>query len=372
MIHRLQRGSLAAMALAFGLTGRAAAQVFCPCDPPPYPGASKVKDAFEDNKLGQWELRCTNQSETGDFVWTYTPVGGPRKVIGRCIFVGGQNRTSIVRGPDGNVAYYIHTCVDGGTDDGQPWDAVMNVFDKEACVKVRLCLNYVGGHWVEDLSGREWLGPDDFAAFPPNDSNGDGVPDEGFKRLTDGLYPFPPPPLLAEFETRTRIKAMPNSGAIHLRWEAEFVTPILQPGDSVFVDSLDPTDVISVDPSFTVLPTTGGVEFRATAVVTPSTNDLLATVVPTGDTSARYFVVENGADAFWNGLFASHPGLALQDLATVTATNFSDLPGSAGSTGFLDLSGLVSVPTLPTAGLALLGLGLAAGFVLIVRRRVRS
>ena len=360
---------LLAAAILLGLPS--AAQLTCPCDPaaPPYPGMPMVKDSWMNLKGGTWDLTCTNASSTGDFVWTYTPAMGVPKVLARCIFVGGQNRTSVVRGDDGNIAYFIHSCLDGGADDGQPWDMIVNVFCKANCTRIRMCLNNVGGTWVEDVTERRITTALDFSLLPTADIDGDSVSDAGFNDLTTDLYPFPPPPLPAEFEARVRLLAINNGLTTDIVWETTETRPSLSLGDAICIDGLVPSDILFVDSAFSVVASTDGVSLVATMDTVPTSDQLVARVSVSGAMQARYVIEEVGADDFWNQVFAN-PAQSLNDFVTLTSPIMADLPGNSGATVTLNLgSGGAAVPAVPIWGLAgLTALVLGAGGFLLRRR----
>ena len=186
--------------LAAGMTAAAAlpafaGTVFCPT-PGGTIGTPVVVDSWNDQKGGTWTLTCTNASPSGDFVWTYTGAapGSPTKVIGRCVYVGGQNSTGVVPGPTGNDDYWWHTCFDPNPVAPGKYRAIIDIFNKNTCTPSRRYMLYCDGVWIEE--DRRDTTAEDFESQDPTDADGDTIPDEGKLYLTEDLYgPGEPPPL---------------------------------------------------------------------------------------------------------------------------------------------------------------------------------
>ncbi len=134
---------LASLAMC-GLTTAlaSAAGYVCPCGPV---GVTTLK---EETKVGGGKLKvyCTNNAAgTGDFIAYFCTAGGKKKHVGSCIFIGGQNDWGVINGPDGQPCFIYWINVDGGADDGRPWDAVVWIHDIKNCKTSSYCLNNTPG-----------------------------------------------------------------------------------------------------------------------------------------------------------------------------------------------------------------------------------
>ncbi len=318
-----------------------AATFVCPNVAGPFPKPAEVLRTTTDKKGGKLELTCTNQSATGDFVWTYTPPGGGAKItIGRCVYVGGRNTTSSTVDPTtGNLKTWTHTCVDP-TPINAAGDkrAVEDVFDKDNLKSTQRQLTYkvADGKWVEtaarfDTSSATYL------AFNPADTNGDTIPDESFNHITANLYgPTPPANLMADYEADVSLSNPFSSNANHITWDVGPRHPTYVPGDYIDLDNVLPGDVSSVDPHVTLSTTSRGVRLSVASSYTPTTGDLLAILAPTAPGSAYnvdYGIADGNATAYYLGIFDDPR--PLDQIGFSTQPDMSDMPGYGSGMGDL-------------------------------------
>ncbi len=335
---RLVRSLRLLCAIPFlALPSAALEDLSCPCAP--VGSGTKLKFSKPDKKGGAFELYCTNAVATGDFVFVYKTPAGKLKTIGRCVFVEGENSTHPYPDANGNWEYYGHICFDGGADDGKPWDAIINLFCKDQCVRMRLCMNYDGTKWVE--TSRDFVTKADYDAMSDADADGDGLPDEGVKKLTEGLYPDPPPPLPANYEGKVSLVAAPSGFDRALVWSVGSLNPRLEPGDTVLIEGISSSALVTLDPSFSPVDTPAGLELVVNSPVSPTSGSTLAVVLAVGGVR-RYQVEEQGSTALLSNLFALHPSVPLDALVTISQPDLSDFPGYANGAGFVDLSPTLS------------------------------
>ncbi len=304
-----------------------AARYKCPCVRGPYPKPAKVKGKpYKDKKGGIWTLTCTNESKSGDFVWTYqAAAGAKKKTIGRCIYVGGQNKTGASRDAAGNIKIWWHTCRKPGTN-----KAILDVFDKTACKSTQRDLRHQNGRW-EEVSRRDTSNAL-YAAFSDVDANGDTIPDENFAYLTAGIYDVTPP-LLAEYETRVTLEVDFIGGANNISWDIGEMTPTLNIGDEIVFSDLALSMAAFIDPRFLPLDTIEGLALTAIVPITPATGEILASFVPPGPgpIETRWAIVDQDAEPFWSSIFDSPS--PIEDLGFSLLLDLSDMPGYDGSAG---------------------------------------
>ncbi len=335
-----------AVALAAGLgvpfAGTARAQRVCPCATPT-PAPAEEADAWTDTTGAAWTLVCTNAGPAGDFAWVHSAAGADPKVLGRSAFVDAENRVFVVPRSDGSVAYLVHASADGGSDDGQPWDAILNVYRAATGEKLRLCLSFQGGAWVESLAERVRTTAADFAALSPADANGDCVPEAGFDELLAGLYAQPFPALPAQFEARVRVRAVLAGADRGLCWDVGPLAPTLLPGDRVRLRELTTADVVQLDPALAAADTPDGLELAVVAPLALVHGATFATVAAAGSAASPCAVEVAGAEAFYDQLFALHPGTPIDALGFSGLADLRDAPGYAGSLGAVDLAPVPAV-----------------------------
>ena len=256
------RLTLAALSVTTGLASLAGAgTVYCPT-PGGTIGTPVVVDTWKDQKGGTWTLTCTNESDTGDFVWTYQAAGSTvKKVIGRCVYVGGQNDTGVVHGDGGNDDYWWHTCFNPEPIAPGKYEAIIDIFCKNRCEHSRRYMQYCDGTWVE--VDRRDTSAEDFEAQDPTDSNGDTIPDEGKQYLTIDLYgPGDPPPLPADYETRVTIFPETFGPETVLFWDPGVGDHFMEPGDILRFESLSADGLMFVDPRFVAVDGPIGLELH--------------------------------------------------------------------------------------------------------------
>jgi hypothetical protein len=318
-----------------------AAMFFCPSVPGPYPQPAVVLSSTVDKKGGKLELTCTNDSATGDFVWTYAPPGGGAKItIGRCVFVGGQNDTRSITDPvTGNLKTWMHSCVDP-TPINAAGDkrAVLDIFDKAANKSTQRQLTYkvAQSKWVEtaarfDTSNATYL------AFNPADNNGDGIPDESFNHITSNLYGTNVPDNLhGEYESNVSLASAFVSGANRITWDVGALTPTYVAGDYIDLDNVQPGDVLSSDPRVTLSTTSRGVRLSVNTTWTPTTSELLAELAPTlpnTSYSVDYAISDGDAGAYYAEIFDDPR--PLDEIGFSSNLDFTDMPGYGAGMGDL-------------------------------------
>ncbi len=358
MAHLAASGLAALLPLA----GAAAAQYVCPCAVPA-PAPTEEREAFVDTQGGAWSLLCTNATPDGDFAWILEPAGSTPRVLGCSSFVDAENRALVIARADGSVAYFVHASLDGGTDDGAPWDAVVNVYRVATDEKLRLCLEFQGGTWVEGLNERRHTSSATFDALSPVDADTDCVPDAGFDELLTGLYAAPAPPLSALFEARVRVRARPAGLHRELCWDAGATSASLQVGDRVRLRTLSTSDLVSVDAALVASDTADGLVLDVVAPLAAVDGAPFATVLASSASAsaASPVAVEvTGAEAFYDQLFAQHPGTPIDALGFSIQSDLGDAPGFAGSLAAVDLSPVPAVDLLALAPTGGVGTSVAA------------
>ncbi len=323
--------------------------LFCPCDPnaPPYPGMAMEKDSWMDAAGGKFKLVCTNQSPTGDFVWSYCPPGGGApKVVGRCVYPGGQNCDWDIDN------YWVHICRDPNSN-----CAIVDIFCIDECRKITVNVKYnsTTGCWEEETSFRKLHDETFFASLDPTDSNDDGIPDEGFNILTDGLYPFPPPPLPAEYATRIGINLHTSANICDFSWDIGLLHPTVEPGDYIILEGFTMDNINSIHSGFTASNISTGLQLTVIDAFAPATGDFIASLSQPSPqlTSIQYFVVDPDAKPFYQNLFSNHPA-PIEEFDWSCLEDFSDMPGYISTAGVLFCQ--ADIPTLSEWGLILLTL----------------
>ena len=314
--------------------------VSCPCVRGPYPKPAKVKSSKTDKCGNVFTLTCTNASRTGDFIYTLTPPGKKPKTIGRCVFKNGQNKVKIKK-KGGKFTTITHICIDGGSSDGEPWDAVKNIFDVEKCERTRYCYRLVNGKWVEQRNERRVFTAAELLALNVDvDANHDGVADAMLASLTDGLYAddiadldFPS---LGEFEAS--LSSSFDGMFRTVVWSVAGLDPTYSPGDYIIFEGLTTASLISWDDVFTADNTEEGLKLTINEEITPTTGQMVAQFIPT-DTPVDFAIVDED-DGFDERLVDDpENGLAAHELAAPFGDpGFKDYPGYGSGAGSISLS----------------------------------
>jgi hypothetical protein len=305
---------------------------------------------------GEWKFSCTNQAETGDFVWIYDESGakGPKE-IGRCVYFQGRNYHEYVRDSvdQRQILYYLHVVrnsknhvVVGDEKHSDPGnERTIHVFSKltNSGVEIRETLDKQTNQWTE-VERRTFTSLD----LPPGGGTIPRVKQE------------------AEYSTSLRLVGFNGASGLDLRWsvfqglhnEAPFPNPVLKPGDSIYLDGLTLTALRSFDPRFNPSSTPTGIQLTANTFATLNHNSILATITRPAATGIFYSVNAGGATSFIASLLA---GARFE-------RDLQNSPGYAANAGVIDLSTVVPAATpWGLAGLALLLVG-ASVFAFLRRR----
>lgn len=330
----------------------------CPDEGPPYPKPAHVLETTVDKKGGKLELTCTNASASGDFVWTYTPPGGVKQVIGRCVYVGGKNQSESIDDPTtGNLRFWIHSCVNPTPiNPAGDKEMVIDIFDKNnnKSTQRKMIYRVAQSKWVEaaarfDTSNATYL------AFNPIDANGDTIPDESFNHITSNLYgPTPPANLPAGSEAAITLESSFVAGGNRVEWDVGTLTPTYVAGDYIDLANVLLSNIISADPRVTASSTSSGVRLLVNSTITPATGELLAVLAPSlPGYTANYSIVDGSPTSFYANAFDS--AQPLEDFNFSSQLDLTDMPGYGAGMGHLQV--------VPEPSLAL------AGFLLFPRRR---
>lgn len=345
--NTLRNGSLAISATTMLLCSAAftsAGTDFCPT-PGGTIGTPVVVDSWKDQKGGTWTLTCTNESTSGDFVWTYQGAapGSPKKVIGRCVYVGGQNSTGVVPGPTGNDDYWWHTCFDPNPIAPGKYRAIIDIFCKNECEHSRRYMEYCDGEWVE--VDRRDTSAEDFENQDPTDSNGDTIPDEGKLYLTEDLYgPGEPPPLPAEFETRVTLESDFLGFETMLFWNPGIGFHDMAPGDVLTLENVPADTLTWLDPRFIAVDGPIGVEIHPLELVPLDPGSALAILDQPVPFDTRYSLGNPNAYLFVNSAF--NAPLPLEAFGFSNDLNFTDSPVHGLTSGEIHLGPPV-IPACP-------------------------
>lgn len=345
-----------AAVLAFcGFACAAAAQ--CPPACPVGPGAgcpinvgmgTCTYESFLDKKGGLWCFVCTNVAG-GDYEWWYDEAGAkPRKIIGRCVFKGGRNNHGYITDPNNprQREAYWHYVIDGNDRK----HVVLHIFFKDINrgIEFELRFNNSTGEW-------------DIIRRTPYES----LPDTQ-----------PPLPLPAEYSKHLGIIATnvtTDPTAIAIKWVTPDPepTPVLTPGDSVFLGDINPSDIVHVDPRFNVgpMPPPGpsGVLLTATVDVPLFTADVLVICRRPPAPRMLYAVNDLGAENFYLNVMNGAP-LGVEWSSRV---DLADMVGYAAASGELDVPspGGQGVPAVSEFGLGIIGLIIIGVAAYVLRGR---
>jgi hypothetical protein len=331
----------------------------CPCVND-IPGETTVVDCLEVRKSGQlfgtMTLECTNASQFGDYVRSWTDDQGNKKAIAKCVFEAGQNRhAKIPEAADPrNFKYLIHRCYDGGADDGEDWDMVLYAFDTKNCTLLRLCYERIGNDYVENAGARKTTNAADFDNF--NDFQ------ESVENLYEGLYNPLPADLEALDDGMIELIRQDAHAIPTLVWSVGDEHPELEIGDFIVLRGLDSADLVSWDSTFTLIDTADGLRLETTAVITPESSDVLLrfnSPYQGENVEFPYSIVNQAALPFWDAIFGG---------ASIAENRF-DRPDSAASAGTVNLGMAMPVPALGETGMIALTVAfVAAGAALLARR----
>lgn len=330
----------------------------CPCSSD-IPGDTTLVDSLAVRKSGQlfgtMDLECTNDTQFGDYIRSWTDDQGSKKAIARCVFEDGQNLHSKVpvAGDPRNFKYFIHRCYDGGADDGQDWDMVLYAFDAKNYTLLRLCYDKVGNDYIEDAGARKVTTSAQLDGFSFNQS---------VANLHDGLYNPLPADLEAKDDGMIELIRQDGGTTPTIVWSVGDQHPELEIGDFVLLRGLDSGDLISWDSTFTLIDTVDGLRLETTAVITPASSDVLLrfnSPYQGQNVQFPYSIVNQAALPFWDAIFGG---------ASIAENRF-DRPDSAASGGTINLGMAMPVPALDDIGLIVLSAAfVAAGAALLARR----
>lgn len=243
----------------------------CPCGPR---GMVTEKYSCPLDNGGKLKLYCTNESKLGNFAVVYCgPDGGAGKVIGGCIFEGGQNDTEIIPGPDGKPCFIVHTNTDGGRPDGADWDKVVWVFNVKTCQDTVYC--FKDGRQVGDPAcyGPEWFREHPWVLERASQVIRDfleftfGPIGKGDRDDSDAAGQKQSELAVAKVDVR--------GGTRHLRFLTGDTTIRVRAGDRVMLTGARAVDLFDVNPNFVVLPDlpVGGLEGVDAGGADPATSD---------------------------------------------------------------------------------------------------
>lgn len=240
---------LTALALGALTTSIAsAAGLVCPCGPV---GMVKLKH-MEKVGTGKLKVYCTNNAaRTGDFKAYFCTADGKKKHVGSCIFIGGQNDWQIIKGPNGQPCFIVWTNVDGGADDGRPWDAVVWVHDIKNCKTTSYCLNKTpGGGW--EVTGDYACIDEHWYAAHADDP--DDVYDREFMLASFGeVYTTDGPASFMDGYTLTIDSTNRRGGLRELTFNTGIGLYAGRAGDRLVLNGVPASAITNLNPAFRVL-----------------------------------------------------------------------------------------------------------------------
>lgn len=272
-----------------------AQDLICPSQPPPYPGSSEVLECWEDSAGNKYDIKCTNESPSGNFVFEFKPGGGSgtTKIIGRCVFEDGQNQGFEINDENGVTLYTVWVCEDGGESDGEPWDTVVYLFDVLDCQLTRFCLSRDPGTGepIENPSERHVTTPEDFHLAAA------GGYDAMLGELTRGLYAETPANLRADFAAVLRLSARSEGSSRVLTFNTGSRRWRIRPGDTVLLFGVDGSSVVAVPPQFDKTDGAKGLVLTSLEERVLENGDVLAKLGPSYPGAVRYSISSAGSGA---------------------------------------------------------------------------
>ncbi|MBL8878855.1 MAG: IPTL-CTERM sorting domain-containing protein [Phycisphaerales bacterium] len=301
--------------------------------------------SFEDTKGGLWCYVCTNVAG-GDYEWWYDAAGAkPNKVVGRCVFKGGKNNHGYITDeddPDQRIIYW-HYVIDGN-------DHKHVVFHL----------------WFKDLNrGFEFE-----LQFNNETGEWDVIDIRPYESLDDPTTPLPIPSVYSVNLGLLATNVPANPSVVDIKWSAPDPepTPVLTPGDSIYLAGISPSHVVNVDPNFAVTPSPPsgpvGVILTAQSNVPLLSGDYLATIQRPSQPALLYAVRDQGAEAFYMNVLNGAP----LDSSWSSRLDLSDMVGYVAASGEMDIPAL-GIPAVSEFGLGVLALLMVGIGAMLLRKR---